>query len=251
MTKIFEPRLDILPAAQFQLWPQLRAASDLGFVLYGGTAIALRLGHRPSIDFDFFSEQPLDREAIKAAFPFVAQSTSRKDERNTWVLEAPCADTSARPVQVSFFGTLSFGRVGAPDLTADGVLQVADLDDLMAHKVKVVLQRAEAKDYRDVAAMINAGVSLPKGLASARALFGSNFQPSESLKALVYFEDGDLRTLSRSEQNTLIDAVHAVADLPEVSIISNRLCSAIQDDLSSDNDKTDTPAPTHGKGCRR
>lgn len=250
MTKFFDPRLDILPAAQFRLWPQLRAASDLGFVLYGGTAIALRLGHRPSVDFDFFSEQALDREAIKAAFPFVAQSTSRKDERNTWVLEAPCDDTSARPVQVSFFGALGFGRVGTPGLTADGILQVADLDDLMAHKVKVVLQRAEAKDYRDVAAMINAGVSLPKGLASARALFGPNFQPSESLKALVYFEDGDLHTLSKAEQNTLIAAVSAVEDLPEVSIISSRLCSALQDDLSSDNHKSDAPAPAREKGCR-
>ena len=39
-----------------------------------------------------------------------------------------------------------------------------DLDDLMATKVKVVLPRAEAKDYRDVAAMLNAGVSLSRGL---------------------------------------------------------------------------------------
>src|SRR5665647_3553830 len=72
----------------------------------------------------------------------------------------------------------------------------ADLYDLMSTKLKVVLQRAEAKDYRDIAAMLRVGVSLPKGLAAARQFFGSNFQPSESLKALVYFEDGDLHTLT-------------------------------------------------------
>lgn len=55
MTHTFTPRLDVLPPAQQALWPRLRAAAGLGFVLYGGTAIALRLGHRASVDFDFFS----------------------------------------------------------------------------------------------------------------------------------------------------------------------------------------------------
>src|SRR5260363_17161 len=68
---VFKPRMDILPPAQQRLWPALRPAADLGFVLYGGTAVALRLGHRASVDFDFFSERPLDRDAIRAAFPFV------------------------------------------------------------------------------------------------------------------------------------------------------------------------------------
>ena len=53
-----KPRLDILPSAQRSLWPHLRELPD-DFVLYGGTAIALRLGHRESVDFDFFSDEPL------------------------------------------------------------------------------------------------------------------------------------------------------------------------------------------------
>lgn len=44
-----KPRLDILPDEQKKLWPQLAAARDLGFVLYGGTAVALQLGHRVSV----------------------------------------------------------------------------------------------------------------------------------------------------------------------------------------------------------
>jgi hypothetical protein len=213
--------MDILPTAQRQLWPELKAAAELGFVLYGGTAIAVRLGHRASVDFDFFSEKPLDRDAIKAAFSFVEQSTTRKDERNTWVLDVP--DPGGSHVQVAFFGALSFGRVGEPDFTDDNVLQVASLDDLMASKVKVVLQRAEAKDYRDIATMLNAGVSLPRGLSAARLFFGQNFQPSESLKALVYFNDGDLNTLTTAEKNTLVDAVKAVRELPDVILRSKRL----------------------------
>lgn len=49
-----EPRLEILPESQRNLWPQLGLIPEK-FVLYGGTAIALRFGHRESIDFAFFS----------------------------------------------------------------------------------------------------------------------------------------------------------------------------------------------------
>ncbi len=223
MTGTFKPCMDILPPTQKHLWPELRNAQKLGFTLYGGTAIALRLGHRDSVDFDFFSEKPLDRNAIKSAFPFMKQSTTLQDQDNTWVVFVPCGNSEREHVKVSFFGTIAFGRVGEPDFTDDGVLQVASFDDLMATKLKVVLQRAEAKDYRDVAAMINAGVSLSRGLASARQLYGPNFQPSESLKALVYFNDGDLKTLGADEKKTLVDAVKIVRDLPDVALRSKSL----------------------------
>lgn len=223
MTGKFKPCMDILLPAQKRLWPELANAPNLGFTLYGGTAIALRLGHRDSVDFDFFSEKPLDRDAIKAAFPFMEQSTTLQDQDNTWVVLVPCGDSERAHVKVSFFGTLAFGRVGEPDFTDDGVLRVASFDDLMATKVKVVLQRAEAKDYRDVSAMVKAGVSLSRGLASARQLYGPNFQPSESLKALVYFNDGDLNTLTADEKSTLVDAVKVVRDLPDVTLRSKSL----------------------------
>ncbi len=227
MTGKFKPCMDILPPSQKRLWPELKNAPNLGFTLYGGTAIALRLGHRDSVDFDFFSEKPLDRDTIKAAFPFMVQAETLQDQGNTWVVLVPSVTPDKRVVKVSFFGTIAFGRVGEPDLTDDGVLQVASLDDLMAAKVKVVLQRAEAKDYRDVAAMVNAGVSLSRGLASARQIYGPNFQPSESLKALVYFNDGDLKTLTIDEKNTLVEAVKAVRDLPDVALRSSSLSGLI------------------------
>src|SRR5205085_7929658 len=50
----FAARLDILPAPQRTLWSEL-VALPRHFVLYGGTALALRLGLRVSVDFDFFS----------------------------------------------------------------------------------------------------------------------------------------------------------------------------------------------------
>ena len=50
---IFKPRLDVLAPAQQKLWQSLQSATALGLVLYGGTAIALRLGHRQSVDFEY------------------------------------------------------------------------------------------------------------------------------------------------------------------------------------------------------
>lgn len=222
---MFKPHLEILPQAQLQLWPDLRPAAGLGFVLYGGTAVALRLGHRHSVDFDFFSEKPLDRDAIQAAFPFIGRSVFLQDERNTLSALVPVAEPEGGQVKVSFFGMIGFGRVGEPDTTDDGVLQVASPGDLMATKVKVILQRAEAKDYRDIAEMIKAGVSLAAGLGAARGFFGPNFQPSESLKALAYFADGDLDTLTHEDKDTLVRAASAVRDLPNIPIRSRQLAT--------------------------
>jgi hypothetical protein len=223
MTGFFKPRMDILPPAQQRLWPELWPAAGLGFALYGGTAIALRLGHPASVDFDFFSEQPLDRDAIRAAFPFIRLSPVLQDQPNTFTVNVPYGDAEREHVKVSFFGKIGFGRVGEPEITEDGVLHVASLGDLMATKVKVVLQRAEAKDYRDIAAMVGAGVDLAKGLSAARTLFGINFQPSESLKAMVYFDDGDLRTLTKGERTCLIQAVSQVCELPPVKVLAQQL----------------------------
>ena len=55
----FKPRLDILPPAQRALWSEVDATPE-HFTLYGGTALALRLGHRQSLDFAFFSRVAFD-----------------------------------------------------------------------------------------------------------------------------------------------------------------------------------------------
>jgi hypothetical protein len=83
----------------------------------------------------------------------------------------------------------------------------------------------EAKDYRDVAAMIRAGASLERGLAGAEALYGRTFQPGESLKALIYFQGGDLASLSEEDRQCLLGAVSAVRDLPDVTISSRDLAA--------------------------
>jgi len=70
MSEYFEPHLEILPHSQRLLWDELIDVPS-EFVLYGGTAVALHLGHRKSLDFDFFSNQPLDAERLIAEVPFL------------------------------------------------------------------------------------------------------------------------------------------------------------------------------------
>jgi hypothetical protein len=206
----------------------LRPAKSLGLVLYGGTGIALRLGHRQSVDFDFFTERPLDRAAMRSAFPFLVDAVILQDQPDALtVLVSSEESEKDEYVKLSFFGSISIGRVGVPGTTEDKILQVASLDDLMATKIKVILQRIESKDYQDIAALIRAGISLAGGIASACALYGRDFQPSEALKALVYFEGGDLHELSSSDQETLIKAVSSIRELPVATIASHTLGLAV------------------------
>src|SRR5581483_4069085 len=67
----FLPRLEVLRAPRRQLWPEL-VAVPAEFALYGGTAVALHLGHRHSVDFDFFGSRALDLSLLESRIPFLA-----------------------------------------------------------------------------------------------------------------------------------------------------------------------------------
>jgi len=194
----------------------------MGFVLYGGTAAALRLGHRTSVDFDFFIDRALDKDELRDRMPWLTNGQVLQDRPNTLTVSVPI-EPGLSPVKLSFFGDQNYGRIGTPEMTTDGTVNVASLDDLMAHKVMVILQRVEAKDYQDIAAMVKAGIPLDRGLAGARLLFGRAFQPSESLKTLVYFEGGDLARLSADDRMALERGVAAVRELPQTILLDKHL----------------------------
>jgi len=204
-----------LPAAQQSIWPQLAPARNLGFVLYGGTAVALHLGHRASIDFDFFKAEPLDKDEIAESFAFMRQARTLQEDQNTLVVDAALP---AGHVKISFFGRLALGRVRDPLLTTDGVLLVASREDLLATKLKAILDRAEAKDYRDIAAMLSAGTSLATSLGAFAKMYGRD--PALPLRALGFFKDGDLPTLPKSDQEVLRAARDRVSVIPEVALQS-------------------------------
>jgi hypothetical protein len=192
----------ILPEAQKKLWPYLAPCKDLGFCLYGGPDIALHLGHRTSVDYDFFSHLPLDEAREKMlleSLPFLSDARVIQSVADTRTF------TTTEGVALSFFGNISFGRVGEPLITEDGVLQIASLKDLMGTKLAVMVKRIQLKDYQDIAAILRHGMDLHDGLAYAQALY-DQFPALECVRAMVFFEDKQLVSLSKHDRDTLIQA---------------------------------------------
>ncbi len=216
--KRFEPNLNILPAAQRRLWPELRQVPP-AFVLYGGTAAGLRLGHRNSEDFDFFSSDSFQPEKLLSQISFLTGSSLLQSERNTLTV----AVERNGPVKLSFFGGLNMGRVSEPESAGEIGLAVASLRDLAATKVKVVQERAERKDYLDVAALLRAGLLLPEMLGAARALYGDMFNPMITLRALSYFGDGDLPKLPEDVKQFLAQQASRVNVIPVITRLSDRI----------------------------
>jgi hypothetical protein len=206
MTAPFEPKLSVLPPEQRALWPRLTEVPDW-FTLCGGTAIALHLGHRESLDFDFFADRPLDPDRLLGSVSLLDGAMTIRKEENTLSCLIGDAD---RPVQVSFFGVPRL-RLTAPPLIAESNgIGIATLRDLAGMKAAVVQKRAEPKDYFDVDALMQAGIALEEALDVARLLYGDQFNPRITLKALTYFGEPRLAALPAALKARLRKAVRAV-----------------------------------------
>ena len=128
-----------------------------------------------------------------------------------------------RPISLSFFSSMKIGRVGTPDQASDNGVWIASLLDLAATKMTVVQQRAESKDYVDTHAILNTGLSLEEALGAAQAVYGKQFNAAITLKALSYFEDGDLSKLPRQVQDYLIEQSTGVRKLSRIRRVSDEL----------------------------
>jgi len=213
MPPMLEPKIDTLPKAQHEIWSLLAPAPRLSFVLYGGTAVVLHLGHRVSVDFDFFRTESLDKRQIETSFAFMGDAQTIQEDENTLVVVARML---SGPVKVSFFGGIAVGRISEPLRTTDGILLVASLEDLLATKLKAILDRTESKDYRDISAMLAAGVSLERGLGAFAKMYGKD--PGLPLRAMGFFKDGDLPSLPRIDQDVLRTARDRVSEIPDVTV---------------------------------
>ena len=213
----FVPNLAALPVAQRALWPELRSIPR-NFVLYGGTALALRYAHRKSVDFDFFARAPISAAQLLKTVPVLENATIRQSGANTLTVEV----ARPQPVKLSFFG-LKLGRVSEPELTADGVLYVASPLDVAGCKMAAIQTRAEAKDYLDIHTLLHHGVSLADALGAAQAIYGDQFNPMVSLKALGSFLDGDLMTLPVNVRQELQAAAFALREITEIKALPGGL----------------------------
>lgn len=198
--------LEILPPPQRRLWDELACVPET-FALYGGTAVALHLGHRVSLDFDLFGSHPFDPDHLYRALPILQDAEVLQKSSDTLT----CLVHRGGEVRISFFGVPELGRIDDPLVAPDNGLRVAALRDLAGTKTAVVQKRAAAKDYLDLDAILSrGGVDLATALAASRQIYGNAFNPQITLKALSFFGDGDLTTLPPEVCRRLSRAVRAV-----------------------------------------
>lgn len=216
--KLLEAKLKILPKEQLAIYPHLTQAKELGFTLFGGTAIALQLGHRESIDFDFFTDKSIDTKALLKLKGIKADKVLQ-NEKDTLVF---LTDTK---VKMSFFGGIDFVKQAETISTNDNILELASLDSLLATKLKATCDRAEYKDYFDIATILkNTQISLYEGLELMQNFFDTDIPSIQVLKGLTFFEDGDLDRLKKEDKKLLINEVQkATKTLEQKGNLQNKL----------------------------
>ncbi len=162
----------------------LQACPELAsFRLVGGTAVALQVGHRKSLDIDLFSTEAADLNAIARLLhsKLHASDVTITDEMVT-------AEVNGIKVEVWDNWTMPFKR---PAILSDGIT-LAALEDLAAFKLSAIVGRREKKDYVDL-------FFLFEKLGTKKVLEDfKNYEPLMSLKS-VSFALSEVRTAQENK----------------------------------------------------
>lgn len=149
------------------------------FGLVGGTAIALHLGHRRSIDFDLFTHKEFDNGDIRRKIVRMRRSPRvLRDEKGQYTL-------TLNGVYFTFF------RYEYPVTYRHhwGEMKVPDLLTLAAMKAHALGRRAKWKDYVDLFFVMRSGHTMPRIIAKAKKIFGHEFNEHFFRQQLAYFRD--------------------------------------------------------------
>lgn len=155
--------------------------AEVGFYLAGGTALALRLGHRISVDLDFFHPDGFDPpraitllEAVTGERPTVLQQT---------------AGSVAMMLCETKVEILEYCYPMLEPVEDHGGIPLCALADNTAMKLSAIMSRGAKKDFVDLSALL--------GTASLQQMlewFGRKFptvEPFALLKSLTWFEDAE------------------------------------------------------------
>lgn len=175
---------EILSAEQKQLLSLIKSFSDR-FYLVGGTALALQLGHRRSIDFDLFTSHSFEnrniRDQLTKRFKIEEVLIESKDEF-TLVINR---------VRFTFY---RYQYKIAHEVSLDKVITMPDVLTIGAMKAAALGGRAKWKDYVDLY-FIFKRYSLNDVVTTATTIFGKEFNEKLFREQLVYYKD-----VSRAEK---------------------------------------------------
>jgi len=170
---------EILTENQAKLLPVLKVFSR-SFGLVGGTAIALQIGHRRSIDFDMFSLEKFSNSAIERK---IKEKTAIDkiivDKLNEFTF-------IAEEVKFTFFRYIYEIRYSQK---LDSVVKMPDLLTLAAMKAFALGRRAKWKDYVDLYFILRDFYSINEIVKKGNDIFGSEFNDKIFKVQLSYFQD--------------------------------------------------------------
>ncbi len=172
---------EILNNNQVELLP-LIGEFKREYYLVGGTAIALYLGHRRSIDFDLFKYSPLNR---KKNLDKVLES--RFSTLVTWNV-ADQMNLIVNNVKITFY-QYPF-QIKANNIF-DKIIRLPNLLDLAAMKAYALGRRSKWKDYVDLYFLLKENFSINEISQKASIIFGDLFSDKLFRSQLSYFEDVD------------------------------------------------------------
>jgi hypothetical protein len=168
---------------------QLHLAENLlpklgGFYLAGGTAIALQVGHRHSVDFDLASPEAIrpfdiERRILSGGFHIDAVLAATGDEFSVVV----------EKTKVTFF-FFPF-NVQTDVFWPKARIHLPPVGDLGAMKAYALGRRSQWRDYVDLFFLLKFKLALSIVIQRAKALFSANFNEKLFREQLCYFSDID------------------------------------------------------------
>ena len=173
--------LNILDEKRRKILPLFKNFSNDGFYLAGGTGLALQIGHRDSVDFDFFKEGEVDTvfliEKITTIFASYKLSVTQQ-EKNT----VSCL--IGGNIQISFFGYRH--KLLNPLIKSD-YFDIASVIDIGCMKLSAITGRYLEKDYVDLYFILQ-NILLSELLENFVKKY-PNIDKTLILKSLIYFDD--------------------------------------------------------------
>jgi hypothetical protein len=171
---------DILDEKRLAILPLLKSFKN-SYYLAGGTGLALQLGHRDSIDFDFFSQEDINTEKLFLQIAEVFNShkiIKVQEEKNSL---AVFIDEN---IKISF---LSYKYKLIDELAEEENLKIASILDIACMKLSAIISRAANKDYIDLYFILKI-FSLKEILEKLDEKM-PGLDVNLVLKSLVYFKD--------------------------------------------------------------
>ena len=171
---------EVLTKRAAELFPALRAFP--GFYLAGGTALALQIGHRISVDFDLFSDSAIKRTlllGLNGVFPNASISALINNLDELTVL--------VDGVKVTF---LRYPFPPIDPLVASESVPLLSVGEIAATKAYTIGRRGAFKDYVDLYfALLEGHSTLAEIIAMADKKFGVEFNSRLFLEQLVFLDD--------------------------------------------------------------